>query len=87
VTPPQSDVAGVVAGLTVARARALAIFPASETTLDHGLAVANLINMGLMDYGPRWIVFGEKVLRLTRKGRAARQMILAASQRTTGDKK
>jgi hypothetical protein len=72
LTPPQSDVAGVVADLTEAQREALE----ENWLLPEGWMIWELAGIGLAN-----------CVGLTPLGLAARQMILAASQRTTGDPK
>jgi hypothetical protein len=70
------DVAEISGRLTKARRSALLSHPSGEPTLELGLARANLIAAGLLDYRPRWLFFGRKVLALTLRGHLVRAHLL-----------
>ena len=62
----------IAVGLTAGERQAL-----NELLAVHhpSWAVFNLIYQGLATYRPRWFLFGEKVVRLTRKGRKVRAIL------------
>jgi hypothetical protein len=96
LTPPQSDVAGVVAGLTDAQRKALRA--GSENRFKLGRSICRHAKITRWPSRPNYREFslcweyGQpgpwgviRFRRLTPFGALARQMILAAFQRTKGD--
>jgi hypothetical protein len=80
LTPPQSDVAGVVAGLTVAECHVVKTGSGDRATCCDIFAIEpSLCSVINLDGN------SGRLSLFTPLGLAARQMILAASQRTTGD--
>jgi hypothetical protein len=106
LTPPQSDVAGVVTGLSEARKRNLLALPSapgawatvsemrSRGATGSGMDLLFVMNRGGKLCDRRWTKWGSgpgqkpgegHEYTITPFGVLAHQMILAASQRTTGD--
>lgn len=80
-----TPIEALIERLTEMQRRVLLQFPISDRTLSYGLTVSTLIANGVIDYRPRWFLFGDKRLLLTSRGKRMQAALRARTASRDGE--